>query len=80
MGIAAARPQPRDKRATLAAAVVSAGLTLFGLGLVAGTAHADPGPLPTRWQCDEHGEHCYHTDDDEAPQPWQPHPPPQRYH
>jgi len=53
--IAAARPKPPGKRATLAAAVVSAGLTLFGLGLAAGTAHADdapgdaaaPAPLPT---------------------------------
>jgi hypothetical protein len=43
VGIAAARPKPRGKRATLAAAAVSAGLTLFGLGLAAGTAHADPG-------------------------------------
>jgi hypothetical protein len=43
VGIAAARPKPRGKRATLAAAVVSAGLTLFGLGLAAGTAQADPG-------------------------------------
>jgi hypothetical protein len=61
VGIAAARPKPRGKRATLAAAVVSAGLTLFGLGLATGTAHADepgqeqqapgdpaaPAPLPT---------------------------------
>jgi hypothetical protein len=47
VGIAAARPKPRGKRATLAAAVVSAGLTLFGLGLAAGTAQATPGPLPT---------------------------------
>jgi hypothetical protein len=47
VGIAAARPKPRGKRATLAAAVVSAGLTLFGLGLAAGTAHADdPGQAP----------------------------------
>jgi hypothetical protein len=45
-GIAAARPKPRGKRATLAA-VVSAGLTLFGLGLAAGTAQAAPGLLPT---------------------------------
>jgi hypothetical protein len=43
VGIAAARPKPRGKRATLAAAVVSAGLTLFGLGLATGTAQADPG-------------------------------------
>jgi hypothetical protein len=42
VGIAAAKPKPRGKRATLAAAVVSAGLTLFGLGLAAGTAQADP--------------------------------------
>jgi hypothetical protein len=41
VGVAAARPKPRGKRATLAAAVVSAGLTLFGLGMAAGTAHAD---------------------------------------
>jgi hypothetical protein len=44
VGIAAARPKPRGKRATLAATVVSAGLTLFGLGLAAGTAQADPDP------------------------------------
>jgi hypothetical protein len=43
VGIAAARPKPRGKRATLAAAVVSAGLTLFGVGLAPGTAQADPG-------------------------------------
>ena len=72
MGIATVRPKPRGKRATLAAAVLSAGLTFFGLGLAAGTAQAAPGPLPTRWQCDEHGEHCYHTDDDEPAQPWHP--------
>ena len=43
VGIAAAIPKLRGKRATLAAVVVSAGLTLFGLGLLAGTAQADPG-------------------------------------
>jgi hypothetical protein len=64
VGIAAARPKPRGKRATLASAVVSAGLTLFGLGLATGTAHADPNPtdvpapVPHAAFCNEHYAEC----------------------
>ncbi len=79
VGIAAARPKPRGKRAALAAAVVSAGLTLFGLGLAAGTAQAAPGLLPTHhwcpgdhwdegWGDNRDWHHCH--EHDWRPAPW----------
>ena len=39
------------KHRVLAAALISGGLALAGLGLASGTAQADPGPVPQHYWC-----------------------------